>query len=363
MPLKHYFRGMKQGFWYGIGSLLLALPMHAQTLSGAWQGVENEPDGPRYWPAVLRLQGKDSKLFGVLYEEVGGQPGTTSTFQVQGSYAGNKLQIRHERELNETGPDFNYWCAGSVTFTYDATQEKLIGHAAYQPIGKCNTGTYTFYRVKLKSAATVPAGALSILRVSGRDVRWFADPELRQPVGEGNTRPVRLTKTTTYYLTQGFYPSAEKLVTPITIAVKGAAKAPPRPVPPPPPPAPADSVAPPLAAAPLPPPPAPVVLPTVLFKQGTAELLPESGPALDRLAADLRANPALRLRIAGHTDRLGEPGKNQVLSEQRAEAVRAYLVKAGVAATRLEAVGYGDSRPLHPSPDIRNRRVEVAKLP
>jgi outer membrane protein OmpA-like peptidoglycan-associated protein len=106
-----------------------------------------------------------------------------------------------------------------------------------------------------------------------------------------------------------------------------------------------------------------VVLPKVLFKLGKAELLPESGPALNKLAADLQANPALRLRIAGHTDRIGEPGKNQVLSEQRAVAVKAYLVKAGVAAARLETIGYGDNRPLYTSPDVRNRRVEVEQLP
>ena len=352
---------MKRSFWCVIGGLILAFPLHAQTLAGSWQGVETEPHGPRYWPAVLRLQGKDDKLFGIVYEEVGGQPGTTSTFQVKGSRAGNTLKISHVAELNETGSDlFSYWCAGSVTFTYDAAQEKLTGHAAYQPVGKCNTGDYTFYRVKLKSAATVKAGALSTLRVSGRDVRWFADAELQRPVATGNNYPTRLNKTTTFYITQGFYPSAEKVVTPITVTVTDKAPTAPRTTPPPRP-APADTAAaPPVAVAP---PPAPVVLPTVLFKQGTAELLPEASPALDRLAADLQAAPALRLRIAGHTDRLGEPGKNQVLSEQRAEAVKAYLVKAGVPATRLDTVGYGDTRPLHPSPDIRNRRVETEKLP
>jgi outer membrane protein OmpA-like peptidoglycan-associated protein len=355
---------MKRSFWCGLSSLFLAGPLHAQTFAGSWQGVEHEPHGPRYWPAVLRLQGKDDKLFGIVYEEVGGQPGTTSTFQVKGSRAGNTLKINHVAELNETGSDlFSYWCAGSVTFTYDAALEKLTGHAAYQPVGKCNTGDYIFYRVKLKSAATVKAGALSTLRVSGRDVRWFADAELKKPVAEGNSYATRLSKTTTFYLTQGFYPSAEKVVTPITITVTGKVlTAPARPTPPPPAPADTAAVAPPVAATP-PAAPAPVVLPTVLFKQGTAELLPESAPALDRLAADLQAAPALRLRIAGHTDRLGEPGKNQVLSEQRAEAVKAYLVKAGVPATRLDTVGYGDTRPLHPSPDVRNRRVEVEKLP
>ncbi len=357
---------MKQRFWYGLGSLLLlAGPLHAQSLAGAWQGVETDAGDPRYYPAVLRLQGKDTNLFGVLYQEVGSQPSTTVTFQMEGARTKTQFQLRHVRKLNETGGDFDsYWCAGAIAFTYDATLEKLTGRATYRPVGDCDHGTFTFYRVKLKSAASVKAGALSTLRVSGRDVRWFADADLKKPVAEGSSYATRLSKTTTFYLTQGFYPSAEKIVTPITITVTGKTPAaPPRPAPTPPP-APADTAkaAPPVVAAP-PAAPAPVVLPTVLFKQGTAELLPEASPALDRLAADLRAAPILRLRIAGHTDRLGEPGKNQVLSEQRAEAVKAYLVKAGVPAARLEAIGYGDTRPLHPSPDVRNRRVEVEKLP
>ncbi|HET9505902.1 MAG TPA: OmpA family protein [Hymenobacter sp.] len=357
---------MKSSFWYGLGSLLLlAGPLHAQRLAGAWQGVETDAGDPRYYPAVLRLQGKDANLFGVLYQEVGSQPSTTVTFQMEGARSSAKLQLKHVRKLNETGGSYrSYWCVGIIAFTYDAALEKLTGHATYRPVGDCDHGTFTFYRVKLKSAATVKAGAASALRVSGRDVRWFADAELKKPLAEGNIYQTKLSKTTTFYLTQGFYPSAEKIVTPVTITVTGKAPATPPRRAPTPPPAPTDAAkaTPPVAAAP-PAASAPVVLPTVLFRQGTAELLPEASPALDRLAADLRAAPALRLRIAGHTDRLGEPGKNQVLSEQRAEAVQAYLVKAGVPAARLEAAGYGDTRPLHPSPDVRNRRVEVEKLP
>lgn len=368
---------MKISFWYGLVALLLATQARAQALTGAWQGVEAEQGDPRTWPAVLRLQaGKGGALLGVLYQEASGQPGTSVTFQMQGTRTGTGLRLDHVRKLNETGRNpFIYWCAGSITFTYDASLEKLTGRATYRPVGDCDTGEFTLYCVRLKSAVSVRAGALSTLRVSGRDVRWFADAELTQPLATGNSFRTKLAKTTTFYLTQGFYPSAESPVVPITIQVVGgktpaarpAPKAPPvTPVPTPPPPA--DSAAtPPAVAAPvLPdtaPTPAPVVLPTVLFRQGTAELLPESAPALDKLAADLRANPALRLRVAGHTDRLGESQKNQLLSEQRAAAVRAYLVKAGVAAARLETIGYGDKRPLHPSPDVRNRRVEVEKLP
>ena len=371
-------RHPQRSFLYVAGTLLLAGPARAQapSLAGAWQGVETASDDPRYWPVVLRLQGPGNNLFGVLYQEVGGQEYITVNFQMKGTRTANTLQLTHVRKLSETGhTPGSYWCDGAITLTYDAAQEKLTGHATYRPMHDCDTGDFTFYRVKLRSAATVPAGALSTLRVSGRDVRWFADAELKQPVTTGNTYRTKLTKATTFYLTQGYYPSAESPVVPITIQVAGAAKTPPRataPTPAPAPkPAPADSL--PSAATPTPPvavvpatptpAPAPVVLPKVLFKQGKAELLPESGPALNKLAADLQANPALRLRIAGHTDRIGEPGKNQVLSEQRAAAVKAYLVKAGVAATRLETIGYGDSRPLYTSPDVRNRRVEVEQLP
>jgi OOP family OmpA-OmpF porin len=360
---------MKRSLYYGVGLLFLAGPLRAQSLAGAWQGVEAETGDPRYYPAVLRLQGKDN-LLGVLYQEVGGEPETTITFQMQGTRTATGLRLVHGRRLNETQRSFNsYWCDGTITFTYDASQEKLTGHATYRPVGDCDKGEFTFYRVKLKSVPTVPAGALSTLRVSGRDVRWFADAELKQPLATGNTYRTKLAKVTTFYLTQGYYPSAESGATPITVQVSGKVKTPPtpRPVPSPTPPPPVkpDSVPPPavVVAPPAAPAPAPVVLPTVLFKQGKSELLPESSPALDKLAADLQVAPALRLRVAGHTDRLGEPGKNQVLSEQRATAVKAYLVKAGVAAERLEAVGYGDTRPLYPSPDIRNRRVEVEQLP
>lgn len=352
--------------------LFLAGPLRAQSLAGAWQGVETETGDPRYYPAVLRLQGKADNLLGVLYQEVGGQPETTVTFQMQGARTATGLRLTHGRKLDETQRTFgSYWCEGAITFSYDASQEKLTGRATYRPVGDCAKGEFTFYRVRLKSAAAVPAGASSTLRVSGRDVRWFADAELKQPLATGNTYRTRLAKATTFYLTQGYYPSAESVVTPITVQVSGRAKTPPArrpaPSPTPPPLAKPDSVPPPAVAAvptpPAAPPPAPVVLPTVLFKQGKAELLPEASPALDRLAADLRAAPALRLRVAGHTDHLGEPGKNQVLSEQRAAAVKTYLVQAGVAAERVETVGYGDTRPLYPSPDIRNRRVAVEPLP
>ncbi|NVO84225.1 OmpA family protein [Hymenobacter terrestris] len=102
-----------------------------------------------------------------------------------------------------------------------------------------------------------------------------------------------------------------------------------------------------------------LVLESVLFQLRTAELIPESTPTLKLLVAELLSRPTLRIQLAGHTDRIGRSKDNMKLSEQRAEAIRAYLIRGGVAAARLITVGYGDARPLYPTPDERNRRVEV----
>lgn len=357
---------MKRSIWFGMAALLLAGPVKAQELAGIWQGVETDKDQPgASWPSVLRVQnGKSSGLFGVMYQEATGRPGVTVTFQVQASRTSGGMRLEHVRKLNETGASpLSYWCEGIIAFTYDPAQEKLTGRAAYDPIGRCDKGTYTLYRVKLKSAGTVPAGSETTIRVSGRDVRWYADADLKQLVNSGNEYRTKLTNATTFYLTQGYYPTREGAVVPITVKVSGAvAKATPAPQPTPAPlpaPVPADTARP--APAPIVSE-KPVVLPTVLFKQGTPELLPDATPALDQLAAELGARPTLRIQVIGHTDRIGETKKNQALSEQRAEAVKTYLVKAGIAAERISTIGYGDSKPLYPSPDVRNRRVEVSEV-
>ncbi|MBG8553490.1 OmpA family protein [Hymenobacter guriensis] len=374
---------MKRSIWLTIVALLLAGAGRAQSLAGIWQGVETDTgEGQRVWPAVLRLQKSSGNgLFGILYQEVGGQAGTSVTFQIQGTPTAKGFLLKHVRKLDETGSTpFTYWCDGAITFTYDPAQEKLTGQATYRPVGDCDVGAFTLYRVRLKSAAKVAAGVETTIRVSGRSVRWYLDPELQKPVAAGNTYRTRLSKTTTFYLTQGYYPSRESAVVPITVQVAGSPPAP-RPTPPvaarPTPALPPLDTArrtlilppPDTARTPslLPPPqvlsPTPVVLPTVLFRLGTAELLPDGLPALNALASELKARPALRLRIAGHTDRVGEPQKNLLLSEQRAEAVKSYLVSAGVAAERLSTTGYGDTRPIYSSPDARNRRVEVEQVP
>jgi len=105
----------------------------------------------------------------------------------------------------------------------------------------------------------------------------------------------------------------------------------------------------------------------IYFDTGSDRLRPESTPTLKEIGAMLKANPGLRLLIEGHTDNVGNAASNQVLSEKRAAAVKAFLEKEyGIDAGRLEARGFGDTKPVAPNdtPEGRqaNRRVELVKL-
>ena len=101
---------------------------------------------------------------------------------------------------------------------------------------------------------------------------------------------------------------------------------------------------------------------SVEFNQAKAEILPISYPELDKLADFLGRHPNQKVHIEGHTDNVGNAEKNLRLSEKRAYAVAAYLVKKGVPAKQLSAKGYGGSKPLIVSQGKQyspeNRRVE-----
>ena len=105
------------------------------------------------------------------------------------------------------------------------------------------------------------------------------------------------------------------------------------------------------------------ILDQVYFVTGKAKLSKKSNKLLDNMARVLLSHLEIwKVRIEGHTDNVGKPEKNQVLSQARAAAVVAYLVKKGVAPERLEAVGHGDTKPIEDNSTKKgralNRRVE-----
>jgi OOP family OmpA-OmpF porin len=104
----------------------------------------------------------------------------------------------------------------------------------------------------------------------------------------------------------------------------------------------------------------------VYFDFGKYTLRSESFKELDELVSYMKWRENEKIEIAGHTDNIGNGSENQKLSEQRAGAIRQYLINKGVAATRVSAKGYGSTQPVADNSNYEgrqlNRRTEVRIL-
>lgn len=98
-------------------------------------------------------------------------------------------------------------------------------------------------------------------------------------------------------------------------------------------------------------------LSNLFFDYGRYDLADKSLTELNRLAAFLQANPMVNVEISGHTDDKGDAAANLTLSQKRAQAVVAYLTKAGIQPGRIKAIGYGKTKPLMPNTSEENRRL------
>jgi uncharacterized repeat protein (TIGR01451 family) len=100
----------------------------------------------------------------------------------------------------------------------------------------------------------------------------------------------------------------------------------------------------------------------IQFDPAAATIRPESFAVLDQVASILGEQPALEIRIVGHTDDTGDELANVELSQRRAESVKDYLVSHGIAADRLETIGRGEYEPVASNQTeagrAANRRVE-----
>jgi len=101
----------------------------------------------------------------------------------------------------------------------------------------------------------------------------------------------------------------------------------------------------------------------ILFVTGSAKLQSKSFKGLNEVAQIMKDNPGMSLNIDGHTDNVGSDEKNQVLSDNRANAVKAYLVSKGVEESRISATGYGETKPIADNKTAagrqQNRRSEL----
>ncbi len=98
------------------------------------------------------------------------------------------------------------------------------------------------------------------------------------------------------------------------------------------------------------------------FETGKAVIKKISFPSLKAVATLLLAHPEFKLTLSGHTDNVGTPAKNLILSQKRAEAVKDYLDLLSVDASRITTAGYGQTKPLASNKTAagkkKNRRVE-----
>jgi outer membrane protein OmpA-like peptidoglycan-associated protein len=109
-----------------------------------------------------------------------------------------------------------------------------------------------------------------------------------------------------------------------------------------------------------------IILEGINFETNSSNITPESETILMKAFNTMKNNPKIEVEISGHTDSRGSNSSNQVLSENRANAVKSWLVGRGIDPNRITTVGYGEDRPLVPndSPDnmLKNRRIEFKRI-
>ncbi|MDX2188603.1 MAG: OmpA family protein [Bacteroidota bacterium] len=95
----------------------------------------------------------------------------------------------------------------------------------------------------------------------------------------------------------------------------------------------------------------------LLFETGSDVIVESSFPSLNDLAKVMMNNPAVNLRLEGHTDDVGDDDANMLLSRKRAAAVEKYLEDRSIPAKRITSEGFGETRPKLPNTGDGNRRV------
>lgn len=109
-----------------------------------------------------------------------------------------------------------------------------------------------------------------------------------------------------------------------------------------------------------------VRLNNIFFEFGSANLKEESYSELNRVVEFLQQNPTVKIELSGHTDNVGSDASNNKLSQDRVNSVKTYLVSKGISESRMQAKGYGKTKPVATNDTEegrqQNRRVEFSIL-
>ncbi|MGC4036960.1 MAG: OmpA family protein [Chitinophagaceae bacterium] len=109
-----------------------------------------------------------------------------------------------------------------------------------------------------------------------------------------------------------------------------------------------------------------IILNNIFFATNKYDLKPESQVELDKVVQLMKDNPTIKIEISGHTDNVGKPADNLKLSNTRARAVINYLIEHGIQNLRMNAIGFGETKPIADNKTdegrARNRRTELKIL-
>lgn len=108
------------------------------------------------------------------------------------------------------------------------------------------------------------------------------------------------------------------------------------------------------------------ILEHLVFDLGQSYLRLEAKQELDKLSGYMKTHPTMKILLEGHTDRIGNARKNRILSEERVESAKSYLVDQGIDSRNIRTKGWGHEKPLIITEDVEkgkiNRRVEITIL-
>ena len=197
-------------FWGQWPSLALlwcvaAMPGFAQNLTGYWQGVSYQPTGGSTdcYPVTIYLVQNGNSLSGTSYTYIDGTPyfaEMTATGSVNGTavnYSETKITDKND------APGFE-WCLGYGNLTYDPATETLEGRllGVTESGWPCEEAYLEVYRLQILSPLMFCEAGQHTLTVEGQSVQWFADPDLKNPIGTGNSITRSIQQTTVFYVTQ-----------------------------------------------------------------------------------------------------------------------------------------------------------------
>ena len=101
------------------------------------------------------------------------------------------------------------------------------------------------------------------------------------------------------------------------------------------------------------------------FDTGKSTIKPESKVTIEQIVQMLRANPEIKISVEGHTDNVGNPKSNKMLSDNRAKSVVTAIIAQGIDSKRLSSIGHGQDKPIADNKTeegrAKNRRVELVK--